>query len=181
MSVRAKRRFLNLGILLVTCAVSLAAAEMLSWVVKPVGRSSITDMQGNPINIAIADDDLKGRLRPNLKYRQKSREYEIVISTNGQGFRGNQTFQPPSTHVFRIIVLGDSFTFGLGVPFENTYSKKLEKLLRDNVTKDIEILNLGVPGYTTAQELLLFKKFRHLGPDLIILGFLAVGVLERYT
>ena len=50
---------------------------------------------------------------------------------NAAGFREDMEYPLPKTEeAFRIMAIGDSFTFGMGVDLENTYSKQLERLLQ---------------------------------------------------
>lgn len=75
-------------------------------------------------------------------------------------------------NTFRIIVIGDSFTYGGKVQFFDTFPKRLERMLNLNVQQPrVEVLNWGYPGYSTAQELRGVKiALKHFNPDLIILA-----------
>lgn len=76
-------------------------------------------------------------------------------------------------NTFRIITLGDSFTFGQNVSTENNWTELLEKDLNANylcskITK-YEVINLGVYGYDTAYEVERYKiRGLKYNPDLII-------------
>ncbi len=74
-------------------------------------------------------------------------------------------------NVFRIAIVGDSFTYGGSLSFDDNYSKRLERMLNlNNVQKKIEIMNLGVPGYNTKQEIAIVSKaIKKFHVDLIIL------------
>lgn len=95
------------------------------------------------------------------------------IKINSYGFRDYEYSISKPNNTFRIIGLGDSNTFGWGVELNETYLKVLEKRLNKNLkSKKYEMLNLGVIGLNTLQEVELFKeKGRELNPDLIIIGF----------
>lgn len=75
--------------------------------------------------------------------------------------------------VSRIIVLGDSTTFGFGVAGENTYSDLLERFLNGKSNANqFEVLNFGVGGYSTQdEELVLEFKGLSWNPDLVIIGY----------
>ncbi len=82
-------------------------------------------------------------------------EYKTFIKTNSEGFRDSEHNLKKPKGVFRIIVLGDSFTYGLGVEAEETYSKILEKILNEaSVRRDIryEVFNMGIAGIGTLEE-----------------------------
>ncbi len=104
-----------------------------------------------------------------------SPEYSVVYSTNSIGFRDREHTIKKNSNVFRIVVLGDSFTEALQVPLEQTFPYLLEEKLNSNsnIQKEIEIINLGKSGFGTDREYLTLK---HIGleynPDLVILAFL---------
>lgn len=59
---------------------------------------------------------------------------------------------------FTILCLGDSFTFGSGTSSENSYPRQLGRLLRENINKDINVINAGRLGNTSSLLLNNFKK-----------------------
>ncbi len=92
-----------------------------------------------------------------------------VLNTNSKGFRGKTDYAPgPHPGKLRIMVLGDSFTFGDGVSDDETYPAYLQRMI-----PDAEIINLGVRGYGHDQMLIqLQEEGFKLRPDVVILGFL---------
>jgi hypothetical protein len=91
------------------------------------------------------------------------------LNSNSKGIRGRREYayaKPPG--VVRVLVLGDSFTFGEDVGDDETYSHYLERSL-----PGVEVLNMGVHGYGHDQMLLYFQeegvRYR---PDAVVLGFL---------
>ncbi len=98
----------------------------------------------------------------------------VEISINSYGFRDHEFPIDKPEGVCRIVALGDSLTFGQGVPVEGTYSKKLEALLnRERGSgRRFEVLNAGVQGYNTVQEAIVLRhRVLPLRPDFLILGF----------
>jgi hypothetical protein len=92
------------------------------------------------------------------------------LNSNGRGLRGAREYsyeKPPG--VTRIVVLGDSFTFGEDVDDSETYSRQLETML-----PGVEVLNLGVHGYGHDQMLVYLREegLRY-KPDVVLLGFLS--------
>ena len=75
----------------------------------------------------------------------------------------------------RIAVLGDSFAEAMHVPMEQTFWSLLERKLQECNAfpgKQVEVINFGVSGYGTAQELLtLRQKVWDYSPDLVVLAF----------
>jgi len=72
--------------------------------------------------------------------------------------------------VFRIVVLGDSFTWGANVQMNYTYAKLLESLLK-RAGGEYEVYNFGVNGANTADEVDLLDKLEGVEPDLFLLGY----------
>src|SRR5262249_33518898 len=98
----------------------------------------------------------------------------IHIRINAAGQRDDRNLPTEkSSGVFRVVVLGDSFTFGGKVPLEQTFSPSLERALGAlEPSRRFEVVNLAVPGYNTEQEMLGLKEVG-LGyhPDLVIVNF----------
>ncbi len=93
-----------------------------------------------------------------------------IYNINSAGFRDveHSTIKKPG--VARIMVIGDSFTFGMGVNLEDTYPKKLEKFL-NRAHIPCEVINCGVIGYNMWQHYEMLKgKVLPNNPDLVILG-----------
>lgn len=72
---------------------------------------------------------------------------------------------------FRVIVVGDSFTFGGKLQFDDTFPKRLERMLNLNRNhRRVEVLNWGVPGFSTRNEEVLVRRAgRDFHADLVIL------------
>jgi lysophospholipase L1-like esterase len=72
---------------------------------------------------------------------------------------------------FRIVVIGDSFTFAGKVHFDDNFAKRLERMLELNSSHpNTEVLNWGIPGYSTQQEALLVRKaIQDYKADLVVL------------
>ncbi len=99
--------------------------------------------------------------------------YRKPVRINHFGFRGPDFQLEKKPDTFRIICLGDSVTFGWSVGDSETYPAQLQSLLRIKYPgRTIEVINLGVTGYTSFQGKELFLAFaQKLKPDLIIFGF----------
>ena len=98
----------------------------------------------------------------------------VPVRINSLGFRDRRdyTLEKPANTI-RILVLGDSVTFGHGALDDTTYPYLLEQRLRA-WRPDVrwEVWNLGVPGYNTRQELTYLQEIGPLAkPDLVVVGF----------
>ena len=96
------------------------------------------------------------------------------FSTNSLGFRGPD----PSGTGPLVLVLGDSFAFGMGVDDGATFSDYLVKVLGERVP-GVRVLNAGVPGYTITDQLDQFRaKLRDLGPALVLVCHTSSDIKE---
>lgn len=95
-----------------------------------------------------------------------------LIDVNTRGHRGPaRNFVKPQ-NTCRIIVLGDSCAFGWNVRNQDTYSYLLEKKLNGLMTKKMEVINSGIPGYSSLQGLRYFtSEGCHYAPDIALVAF----------
>ncbi len=94
---------------------------------------------------------------------------------NSHGIRDREYSIPKPKNVFRIIILGDSVTFGTEYPIEQTYAKILEQKLNSNPNSSVkyEVLNAGVCAYNAIQKFILLKnRLLDYKPDLVIFQFI---------
>jgi lysophospholipase L1-like esterase len=96
------------------------------------------------------------------------------IEINLNGYRDSE-FPTAETRegLFLILTLGDSVTFGGRVQLEEVYSKRLEQRLNARAgPRRVRVLNAGVPGYNTQQELAVLRQLGpQFSPNLIVLGW----------
>jgi hypothetical protein len=102
---------------------------------------------------------------PLLGWRMKRNHRGEKASHNSQGFRGTREVPVEATGL-RIVAIGDSFTYGLGVEDDETFAARLGILLGGDVA------NLGVNGYGVDQAILMWEsEGRRLHPDIVVLGY----------
>ena len=91
-----------------------------------------------------------------------------TVTINNLGFRGEDILAKNSS-TYRIVSVGGSTTFGTGVLDNETYPYYLEKYFHENDLKNIEVINAGLGGIWSFQEVQLISyKIKELKPDLII-------------
>lgn len=92
------------------------------------------------------------------------------IRTNSLGLRTAEVTQPKPADVVRIVALGDSVTFGWGLRAEDAYPSQLAGLLATlHPERRYEVINAGVSGYGTWQELRwLEDSGLALQPDIVV-------------
>jgi hypothetical protein len=97
--------------------------------------------------------------------------YSFRYSNNSLGWRGRREYREAKQADYRVLFLGDSFTYGTGVNDDQTFAALVEKDLRaDQVS--VEVMNAGCPGKGTDYELKCFQTVgRKFHPDLTVLAF----------
>jgi lysophospholipase L1-like esterase len=97
--------------------------------------------------------------------------FTFRYSNNSLGWRGGWEYRPVKQTEYRVLFLGDSFTYGIGVNDDQTFAAQVEKTL-SAAHLSVEVLNAGCPGKGTDYELKLFQTVGYkFHPDLTILCF----------
>ena len=98
----------------------------------------------------------------------------VPVQINNLGLRDERDYsQLPAVGCARVLVLGDSMTFGKGVRERDTWPAVLEDLLAAKLPERcIEVLNAGIPNTNFFIQWLHFlERWRSLQPDLVLVGF----------
>jgi lysophospholipase L1-like esterase len=98
---------------------------------------------------------------------------DAPVRVNSLGLRDDELATEKPEGERRILALGDSFTFALGVRFEDLWVQQLERTLnRRSRTERFQVINAGVAGYNTRQELIALETSGwNLEPDLVVVAF----------
>jgi lysophospholipase L1-like esterase len=126
------------------------------------------------LDVYRCDPELGWTFRPGARGIKWNRQREFFerVEFNSAGFRDVERAAAPPPGAFRILALGDSFTASLQVPREETFLARLERELAQELPpgRSAEVINAGVDGYGTAQELLLHRgRFADFAVDLVLL------------
>lgn len=110
-------------------------------------------------------------------------ELSFQVQTNSYGLRDVE-IGPKAPGVIRLLVLGDSFTWGDGVNLDDTYVKQLEKLLNERCgrarSSSYQVINAGVPEWGPAQMWLYLKDYGvRFQPDLVLLGLFDLDIYRN--
>lgn len=132
----------------------------------------------HPKGMYTEDPDIGYVLTPGYSGELVRSEFRTPIQIGQSGLRGNDP-APPQDDTIRILVLGDSQAWGFGVTDSQTFSVQLEELLSQRFPeRDIQVLNAGVPGYGTADQLAFLEtRGEELQPDIVVVQFLSVNDL----
>jgi len=154
----------NATLLFVTLTILTIGAEMATRMLADVEIPLLTP---HPVVGRTLLPDFSGAV-----YNKES-ERDVQITTNGDGFRGVDRPLVPEDGVRRIAVLGDSFIAALACEDDETAVVELERLLNESRPEvRWEVMNFGVSGSSTAQELVLYREMvADYSPDLVIVAF----------
>lgn len=98
-------------------------------------------------------------------------EYHAYAKVNSAGLMDREYSVEKPEGVYRILVLGDSFAEGLRVPMDTAFHSILEEEL-NAAGKRVEVINAGVAGWGTDQQLLFYREIgRKYAPDMVLLAF----------
>jgi hypothetical protein len=102
-------------------------------------------------------------------------EGEAYVRINSAGLRDREHTKTKPANTLRIAVLGDSYTEALQVPMGDTFWAVAELELRKCYVladREVEVINFGVSGYGTAEELMTLRyRVWDYSPDIVILAF----------
>ncbi len=149
-------------------AVTLVLLEVVCRIFDPIGISYYPET-ARYLDTMILEEPIGYRNRPGLQ----GTFYGAPVRINSLGMRDREV-PPKSSGEFRVLVIGDSVPFGIGVRYEDSIPYQLEQLLNATAEpgRTYRTLNMGVPSYNTLQELIQLNDLGlSLEPDLAILLF----------
>lgn len=120
-------------------------------------------------SIGLEDSSLGHVLRPGSGSIERTPEFTVEYKINEEGMRDEFLHSNPKTPaVTRILLLGDSFTYGEANPYDEIWPVIFEQNVLEK-GYDIDVIKAGVPGYDTRQELLYLKRlFPLYQPDIVV-------------
>jgi hypothetical protein len=132
--------------------------------------------------VFVHDPLLGWRFRPLANDWHQLLDFRVEYHINSKGLRDREFAYDKQAGTFRILMLGDSVVEGYGVAQQDTFSKQLETSLL-NEGQGVEVINAGVRGYDTAQQILFFEREgAKYQPDLTLMtfGLNAVNSQDRF-
>lgn len=114
------------------------------------------------------------------RFRRKPFSQDYDFRLNSKGFKDIEFNREKERGAYRILGIGDSFTFGV-VPYEHNYLTLLEDMLNSQRGgQRYEVINMGIPGGSLDDYLsLLLREGLELGPDLVLVSvFLGNDLVE---
>ncbi len=157
----------------ISLLLTLAALEMGIRLIDPLGISYYETI-GNYMRDQLLDKQLVFK----HKSSWETRYGDVRVTFNERGLR-DRPILPKVSGEYRILALGDSVTFGWGVDQDKIFPVRLESLLEPRLRRPVRVINSGVGGYNTVQELTYFKQEGiTLQPDLVILTYVQNDIEE---
>jgi hypothetical protein len=140
-------------------ALGLLAAELILRVVNPGYLQELYAEESSNVY----SETYGWRPRAGFKGTEDGRRLTI----NRRGYRGPEHPYERTPGRTRVVIVGDSISFGEGVDDERTFSALLESR-----SSKLEVVNLAVGGYGTDQELIMLdREGLRYRPDVVLLGF----------
>lgn len=173
LSLLVQAGFLYMRLRRVRREIILTVSAIFSSLV--IGETAIRAF--DPLGISYFEESSRYQLDmvpdPSLVFKHASglqKVYQgVTVSTNDMGLRDRKVEKKQNDEL-RILLLGDSVTFGWGVPVEKTFGRRLENILAAKLRHPARIVNSGVGGYNTVQEQALLRTYAGLiEPDVVVL------------
>lgn len=154
------RRFAPLVLLLASLGVAAGLLE-LALRVLPIDVASFHSIAG----FTVYDPVLGWRLAPSRSLVFRGAHFAVHVEHDARGLRDEPVDYARAPGRRRVLVLGDSVVWCWGVEHAECFTELLERALGDT-----EVVNAGVPGYSTAQEMLFYEhEGRRYRPDVVVL------------
>jgi hypothetical protein len=129
----------------------------------------------HPQYLFMSDPETNYTLRPCFEGWEASLygEFMAPVVINSLGLRAADVNTRICRPCQRVLILGDSFTFGEGVAYEDTFTARVEDQLQTNYGWRIQMFNGGVPSFSLGQMALRLKRLHGpLQPRLVVVCWL---------
>lgn len=180
MHIEKKKLFTRIVIpLFVIVPVSLILGLLLAEKLVRFAYPQLTQKQAQLVSLKAYNksDILPFDLKPNNEtvHIGNTHEFTYTIKTNSLGYRMDEFPIEKPEGEYRILLLGDSTTFGFGVEMNESFPEQLEKMLAQNPgikNKKIQVINAGFADGKSPDSYYLYLKEKglKLNPDLVIVN-----------
>ena len=158
---------------LVAVFTALLIAEVAMRFRAPLGHEAM--LFGAPDfshpDLYVEDQELHLLPRAGFSGSVRTLEYSTTVNINSLGTRGAEVM-PKEDRELRLLALGDSFTLGVQVEDDETFSSILAQNLSESLSRPVTVLNAGVDGFGTPQATILADRLAdNIDIDGLILTF----------
>lgn len=160
--------FLSSVLTLISLVVAVGFFEIACRTIVDTGMHYHLEMWKYAVSLKEVADE------PEIGHRHKAASdahlMGVDVKINAGGLRDRE--RPDITEdTVKVLMLGDSITFGWGVPQNETVSARLESLLAQQIDQPFAVINSGVGNYNTAMEVAWFERYGlDLKPDAVVLN-----------
>ncbi len=130
------------------------------------------------------DSERFWRLKPDITINDPDNTFWQGTVSNSLGFRCPEFTLKKRPGTLRVVCFGDSSTFGIGARMQDTWPAQLQDMLAEDGNRGtpaspevsgarrVEVINAGVPGYTSYQGLQhMRQKLDLLDPDIVMASY----------
>lgn len=158
-------RFKTLLWFVLGTVVALAWGELFTRVLLPQSRDTVLD-------ILVADPDVGYIYEPGAVMDERGRDYDVPFVINSLGLRERE-IGPKGEDVYRIQLVGNSFSVSHGIAAEASLGRVLEReLAAAGAPRPVEVLNTSNAGYNSLNYRMAFRRWAPvLRPDALVVGF----------
>jgi len=166
--------------------VGLMLAEIMCRLVRPHWARRTAGDNPNTWRVEglVTDPALDYSFEPGFTGRMTlAGNYDVPFRINAQGLRDDVEYSPLHADQRRILLVGDSFVFGVGVELQDTLGKQLERTLNAEGTSahPVQVVSVGAPGYGLDDYTRLIERWvPKLRPDLVIIAMFSGNDLLDY-
>lgn len=146
--------------------VSIGIGLVVAIVVADVALRFVPHLGANPLPVLVLD-----MLRHSTDVRLGWELQPGALDHNRDGFRGRTYTSVPAPGTVRIAAVGDSITYGLGLAAAEAFPSTLEHELNASGARPYEVLNFGVPGYSTFQVRRQLERVFAWNPTVVLYTF----------
>jgi len=150
---------------------------LIEAVLRVIGYAPFQSLlDGRELIVRSVSDGSDGRYE--LTPGAKGHAWQTDVEVSSQGFRDREYPPLPPANTLRVLVLGDSITFGQKLPVRDTYADQLEELFA-NGPKRVEVINMAVSGYDTLDEISGLERHGiQLQPHLVVVGYCINDIID---
>lgn len=153
----------------------LVLFEMICRLWSPIGLVR-TDVSGSSNHLKKKNYYV---LPQNSEWREKTSEYDVLYKTNSERLRDHNTYlnSPRDNDKTRVLLAGDSFSYGYANNYEDTWGYLLE-----NRMPSLQIIKAGVPAFDQQKEYYYLEEMiQKYSPDIVLLGFLPNDIFTNVS
>lgn len=160
--MRAAAGLKRISVFVLATAVALCAAE---WTLRALRPESLETAL---LSLYRTDSNTGFSLNPGFTAHLPDGSNVVI---NDLGLRDSPMTRSKPAGTIRILCLGDSFVFGLGVDAKDSFPERCEVILRESMGGDVEVVNCGVPAWGTDESRRFFlSNVGALKPDAVVLS-----------